>query len=77
MRAAPYLLQRLRRWWHIRLLETRATQQAALVTQMEQDVDQHPAELARMHSDLRDTRARLAAAQHLSTPARQSFTWGL
>ncbi len=77
MSAAPHLLQRARRWWHLKLLETRAQQQAELVAQMERDIDQHIAELASLHGALRDTRARLAAARHLHSAANQSFTWGL
>lgn len=77
MSAAPHLLQRLRRWWHLKLLTTRAEQQAALVAQMEQDIDQHLVELAATRRALRDTQARLAAARHLHTCARQPFTWGL
>jgi hypothetical protein len=77
MSAAPHLLQRLRRWWHIRLLETRATQQADLVAQMEQEIDERLADLACRHRDLRHTHAQLAAAQHLRPPAVQPFTWGL
>jgi len=77
MSAGPHLLQRARRWWQIKLLETRAQQQAELVAQMEQDIDQHLAELACLHRALRDTRARLAAARHQRTPAHQPFTWGL
>lgn len=77
MSAGPHLLRRLRRWWHIRLLQTRATQQAALVAQMEQDLDQYQAELASMHGALRDTYAQLAAAQYLHAPERRPFTWGM
>ena len=82
MSAGPHLLQRARRWWQIKLLETRAQQQAELVAQMEQDIDLLLAELACLHRALRDTRARLAAARlaaarHQRTPAHQPFTWGL
>jgi hypothetical protein len=75
--AAPHLLQRLRRWWHLRLLHTREAQQSALVAQMEQEIDERLADLACQHRNLRNTQAQLAAATHLSTTAHQPFTWGL
>jgi hypothetical protein len=77
MNAAPHLLHRMRRWWHLKLLQTRVDQMACLAAQMEADIERDITELAALNRTLRHERARLAAARHLGTPSRQPFTWGM
>jgi hypothetical protein len=75
VRAAPYLLQRLRRWWALQILQTRAEQLAGLIRQIEAnmatDADEHASALF----ELRAVNARLAAArQHSRQPQQRRGT---
>lgn len=63
MSAAPHLLQRLRRWWHLQLLQTRAQQLAGLIRQIEADMQGDADEHATLLMELRRVNARLAAVQ--------------
>lgn len=79
MSAGPHLLQRARRWWHLKLLQTRIDQLAALVAQMEAEIAQTHNDLAAVRMSLARNRLRmLAATQPRPSHARgQPFTWGL
>ncbi len=77
MSAAPYMLQRLRRWWQLKLLQIRIEQQAGLATQIEADIERDITELAALRRSLRQDTARLTAARHLATRTHPPMTWGL
>jgi len=77
MSAAPHLLQRLRRWWQLKLLQARVDQMAGLAAQIEADIERDITELAALRRSLRQDIARLTAAQHLATRTHPPMTWGL
>jgi hypothetical protein len=64
MSAAPHLIQRVRRWWHLQLLNAREAQLAGLIAQIERGMAADAGELATLRMHLIDTRQRLVRAGH-------------
>ena len=77
MKAGPHLANRLRRWWHLRLLQIRIKQLAALAAELEADIVATHGDLASVRMQLAACRARLAAATVPRRTTTQPFTWGL
>lgn len=80
MMAGPHLWQRLRRWWALQMLQTRAQQLAGLIRQIEDDMRSDADEHATALFELRNVNARLAAArqhhQHQQNPRnRRGTAW--
>lgn len=63
MSAMPHLYQRLRRWWALKMLQTRAGQLAGLIRQIEDSMEWDAAEHGVLLVELRRVRNRLNAAQ--------------
>ena len=74
MSAAPHLFHRLRRWWDLQLLQTRAGQLAGLIRQIEQAMEHDAAEHAALLLELRRVNGRLAAAEQ-HRQRRRSTAW--
>jgi hypothetical protein len=77
MSAGPHLLLRLRRWWQLKLLQTRIDQMSGLAAQIEADIERDITELAALRRRLRQDTARLTAAQHLATRTHSPMPRGI
>lgn len=64
MSATPHLIQRVRRWYALQVLQARAAQLAGLITQIERGMAADADELAALRMGLVNTRQRLALAGH-------------
>ena len=75
MKALPHLYQRLRRWFAMHSLRTRASQQAGLIRQIEADMKADADEHATLLMELRRTNARLLAAERNQQQPSRGTAW--
>lgn len=68
MAAAPHLWQRARRWWNLRLMQTRADQLALLIAEIEACIERDRAELAALRPERVRLTMRLQAAGRCIAP---------
>ena len=75
MSAMPHLFQRLRRWFAMQSLRTRASQLAGLIRQIEADMKTDADEHTTLVLELRRTNARLQAAERHEQHLRRGTAW--